>query len=183
MSENGVHNNGDPGLPFSEIHPIVLSMTGVVVGADRSLEFEQDQPRESKYQEIREKFSSPDFQTKETLRLILVQMTMVINDMRARENDPNATAFIRFCSAEIRALRALTKQVKETDRLRHLDVLDFDGPKFKYAWEQLVGYFKQAALNALGNDNNGMVKRIMTELRDIVAMNDEELRRNTEKIL
>ena len=72
--------------------------------------------------------------------------------------------------------------MKQTDRLCHRDVLDFDGPKFKYAWEQLVGYFKQAALNALGNDNNGMVKRIMTELRDIVAMNDEELRRNTEKI-
>ena len=182
MSENGVHNNGGPGLPFSEIHPIVLSMRGVVVGADRSLEFEQDQPIESKYQEILEKFSSPDFQTEETLRLILVQMTMVINDMRARENEPNAAAFIRFCSAEIRALRAITKQVEETDRLCHLDVLDFDGPKFKYAWEQLVGYFKQAALNALGKDNNGMVKRIMTELHDIVAMKDEELRRNTEKI-
>ena len=182
MSENGVHNNGGPGLPFSEIHPIVLSMRGVVVGADRSQEFEQDQPIESKYQEILEKFSSPDFQTEETLRLILVQMTMVINDMRARENEPNAAAFIRFCSAEIRALRAITKQVEETDRLCHLDVLDFDGPKFKYAWEQLVGYFKQAALNALGKDNNGMVKRIMTELHDIVAMKDEELRRNTEKI-
>jgi len=181
MSENEDHNNGDPGLPLSEIHPIVLSMRGVV-GADRSLKFEQDQPRESKYQEIREKFSSPDFQTKETLRLILVQMTMVINDMRARENDPNAAAFTRFCSAEIWALRALTKQVEEIDRLRHLDVLDFDGPKFKYAWEQLVGYFKQAAVNSIGKDNNEMVNRIMIQFRDIVTMNDEELRRNTEKI-
>ena len=84
---------GTRGGPFSQTHPIVLSMTRGVVGADCSLEFEQDQPRESKYQEIREKFSSPDFQTKETLRLILVRMTMVVNEMRAREKDPNAAAF------------------------------------------------------------------------------------------
>jgi hypothetical protein len=182
MSENEVHNNGDAGLPLSAIHPIALNMTGVVVGADRSLEFEQDQPRESKYQEIREKFSSPDFQTKETLRLILVQMTMVINDMRARENDPNAAAFIRFCSEEIRALRALAKQVEETDRLSHLDVLDFDGPKFKYVLKQLAASFKQAALNVLGKDHDEMVNRIMIQFRDIATMNDEEIRRNTKKI-
>lgn len=69
--------------------------------------------------------------------------------------------------------------LRETGQLCHRGVLDFEGPKFRYVFLQLVPYFKQAALNALGKASKEMVPRILREFRDIVAMNEEELRRNT----
>ena len=182
MSEYAGHNDGDPRVPSMEILPIVLSTRAVVVEADRSLKFEQDQPRKSKYSEILEKLHSPDFQTEEILRQILVQMTLVIIDMKSRENDPNAAVFRRARLADLRALGALIKQVNKTDRLRHHNVFDFEGPKFQYVFKQLVDYFKQAAMNALGKGSEELVKRFMMEFRDIVGMKDEEPRRNTQNI-
>lgn len=182
MSDYGERDNGDPRLPSSGIFPIVLDTRAVVVGADRSLTFEQDQPREANYSEILEKLQCPDFETKEILRAILGQMMLIIIDMKAHENDPNAAFYKRGCLADFKALQALIKQVERIDHLCQCDVLDFDGPKFQYVFRQLADYFKQAVLKALGTDSEGKVQRIMMELRDIVAMKDEELRRNTEKI-
>jgi hypothetical protein len=176
------YRNTKPVLPFVEILPIALSTRAVVVGADRSLKVEEDQPRELKYSNILEKLGTPDFQTEEVYRLILREMTLIIIDIRACQNDPNADAFRRNCQETLRALRTVAKQVSKIDQDRHLDVLNFEGPKFQYVLKELCNYFEQAALKALGKDSNGMVKRIMMELRDILAKEDEELRRNTEKI-
>jgi hypothetical protein len=182
MSESAKSNNREPVLSFIEILPIVLSTKAVVVEADRSLKIEQDQPKESRFCEILETLGSPDFQTEEVFRLILAQMTLIIIEMKARENDPYAAVFRRDCQADLAALRVLIKVLNRTDRLRHHDVLNFDGPKFRYVLDQLTSYFKQASLNALGKDSEGMVQRIMMEFRDILAMEEPELRRSTEKM-
>ncbi len=75
-----------------------------------------------------QQLGSPDFQPGAIYRLIGSQMTLLISEMSAHANNPNATRRAKSYLTEIRALRALLKQVDRADKSVHRDVLDFDGP-------------------------------------------------------
>jgi hypothetical protein len=60
------------------------------------------------------------------------------------------------------------------------DVLDFDGPKFKFVAGEFVKYLKEAAQNVLRDEET--VQRLLREFRDIFGVNDEALRRATKRI-
>ncbi len=62
-------------------------------------------------------------------------------------------------------------------------MLNFDGPKFTFVFDKIVNvYLRKAAQKALGKGSDQLVERIITEFSDTIAVNEEELRRETEKI-
>src|SRR5271168_984539 len=137
--------------------------------------------RESKLPEILDKIKDPKVSVAEVTRLIAVEMTLITQDMRTCESEGAAVFKLKSCMAQIRALRAVAEAAKEADAWTKRDVFDFDGPKFQYVFGEFSKEFKKAALTVL-RDDTSTVKSIMMHLRDNLAMRDEEIRRETEKI-
>jgi hypothetical protein len=137
---------------------------------------------ESKLQEILDKIKDPNYSVVEVTHLIAVEMILIVQDMQTCERD-GAAAFRRESyMAQIGALRALDKAVKEADVGRkRADVLNFDGPKFKFVFGEMGVLFKKAAEAAI-KDDESLVKSIMLHFCDIVREHEPELRRETEKI-
>lgn len=143
--------------------------------------------RQSMLPMILEKIHDPNYPLEEVNRLIAIEIAGVAQDMgtlrRQAERTDFTEHFLQKCyDQQIKALAALEKSLTNTDIQRHRDILNFDGPKFQYAFGEFVNWFKLACQQALGRDNETMVQSIMKHYRDIAAMGEAELRSATEKI-
>jgi hypothetical protein len=144
--------------------------------------------RESMFPLILEKINDPNYPLAEVNRLIAIEIAGVAQEMgilcrQAILNNNYAETFVqKSYDQQIKALQALEKSLTNTDLQRHRDLLNFDGPKYQYAFGVNIGWVKLACQQALGRDNETMVQSIMKHYRDIVAMSEAELRRDVERI-
>ena len=175
---------GEPRDNQEDIFPVFINEQTARVPVHGSVPrpFQKQVPnRESKLPEILDKLKDPNFSLAEVTRLIAAETTLIAQDIRTCESD-GAAAFKRKNSmGQITALRALAETAKAADAWAKRDVLNFDGPKFKFALGKIAGYFKEAALKALRGDKS-TVNSIMRHWGDILAVHELELRRETEKI-
>ncbi|VVB52321.1 Uncharacterised protein [uncultured archaeon] len=142
---------------------------------------------ESMLPTILEKIHDRNFPLDEVNRLIAIEIAFVAQEMQqlrqmVSRNDHTETFMQKSFEQQVKALQALEKSLTNTDILRNRDILNFDGPKFVYVFGELVNVFKKAAQDAVGRDNETIVQSIMKHFRDEMAMREDELRRETEKI-
>lgn len=81
----------------------------------------------------------------------------------------------RDLNDRVKALRELQKSLTEGDALSKRDILNLDGPKFTYAFTEIIGWFKKALRDA--GVEEPMTQNIMLQFGDLVKANDESLRR------
>ena len=132
--------------------------------------------------EIIEKLSSSDFQAIEVHRLIAVEIALVTRGMGDRKDNSDAATVLKEGAARVKALRALAGAVEKVDPLTKRDVLNFDGPKFQFVFDELLSYYDQAVKETLGKPGEAMAQQIIKNFRDIIARKEADLRRMTAKI-
>ena len=184
MSEKSESRNGNPNHNQCSPSPLLAEKT-VLVDADGSLtlkETEYPQGEDSKMPEIIKKLGSPNFPAAEIHRLIALENALVTRRMGERRDNLDATTVVKDATAQVKVLRALAKAVKEADRLANRDVLNFDGKKFQFVFDELLLYYEESAKEALGSRSDEIVQRVMKSFRDKIGMKEADLRRKTEKI-
>jgi hypothetical protein len=163
-------------------------MVILLVAADGSVSVSQQERcqdpsgRESRLPEIREKVADASSPAGEIMRLIHEELVLVIQEMVEHEIDAFAAPKLRSCAGQVTALCALQKLVQKLDASSKQDVLNFDGPKFQFVFARLVALFKQAVEQALGKGHDTWSQSVMMHFRDLVAMNEQDLRRETKRI-
>lgn len=156
-----------------------------VVAADGSVsrqDARQNPPgRQSRLPEIQEKLADAKFPAAEIVRLILEEFVLVIEEMVECGRDGSA-ARLKSCAGQVTALCALQRLVERADACSKKDVLNFDGPKFQFVFARLVALFKEAIEQAMGKGHEAWSQSILKHFRDLVAMNEHDLRKETERI-
>lgn len=137
--------------------------------------------QESRLGEIADKLKDPKCSPGEVIRLINHEIALVMLEMRACEREPSAAESKRkSCMAQITALNRWARTLEAFPWTKH-EVLNFDGPKFRFVIAQFSNCFKDAALEVLKGDE-ATVQMIMRLSRDIAVSREEEVRRAAEKI-
>lgn len=88
---------------------------------------------------------------------------------------------LRALEAQIKSLRELSRTLAESENFSKRDVLNFDGPKFKYVFVQLLNLFKQSMLHT-GLLQETQVNNVLKSFQDKFAVYDQVLRKETERI-
>lgn len=87
---------------------------------------------------------------------------------------------LKFLTENVKALRELSKTLSESEVLSKKDSLNFDGPKFQFVFQELIGIFRKAAKDTgLTEDQTNSLLR---NFRDQMAQKEPELRKQTDKI-
>jgi hypothetical protein len=162
----------------------IVAADGSVTVARRELRWAAPS-RVSRLAEIREKLADTNAPADEILRLIHEELVLVIQQMgecAEHGHDKSAVARLKSCAGQVTALRALQKLVVTAEAHSNRDVLNFDGPKFAFVFDRLLDLFRQAVDEALGKGQDSLSQSIMKSFRDLIAANEHDIRRDTEKI-
>ncbi len=130
--------------------------------------------------ELKEKLEDPNFPVHELSRLIALEIISISQQMAECENDPSLQFKMKGYNDQIKGLRELAKSIQETDILSRKDILNFDGPKFKFVFTEIVGTFRKATREA-GCDESLQIS-IMKHFADAMRMKEPDLRRDTARI-
>lgn len=87
---------------------------------------------------------------------------------------------LKFLTENVKALRELSKTLSESEVLSKKDVLNFDGPKFHFVFQELLGYFRKAAKDTGMTEDQ--INSLLRNFRDQMAQKEPELRKQTEKV-
>lgn len=132
--------------------------------------------RDSKLQEILEKISDPSIPTSVSSRLIATEITLILKEM-VEELDMQK---IKMLNSQLRGLKILQESLLEAEKLSKNDSLNFDGPKFQFVFKEITSYFKQA-LKESGIEDS-IVNNVLKHYSDIIKMNDDKLRKDTDRL-
>ena len=74
----------------------------------------------------------------------------------------------------------MSKTLTETEILSKKDILNFDGPKFQFVFQEMIGAIRKSAKETgLAEDQ---INTLLRNFRDTVTQMEPELRKQTEKI-
>jgi len=158
-----------------------------VVTADGSVSVTKQQPeqdppsRESLLPEITEKLKDPNYSISEINRLVCGEFALLAQEMTIYGRHNSTASMSRSWRGQLTYLTGLQKSLQNTQAMSRKEVLNFDGPKFKFFFGRVTKLFREAAEQALGKDSDTSVQSIMRHFRDLVGVNDENLRRETER--
>lgn len=113
-------------------------------------------------------------------RLIAREIACTSEQLSQVQADPNQMWRLSPLREQIKALRELGKTVQEGDALSKKDVLNFDGPKFRYVLREIAIQVKKAAKDA-GLDED-TVLAVLKAFRSAMATREESLRMEVNKL-
>jgi hypothetical protein len=142
-------------------------------------EVTDDLAREDSYlQEIVEKLNDPAYSAIDVLRLVLAEFARLCLHLRRYEDDSAASRFLSRCRAEGRVLLDLANVLERTERLRKkADVLDLDGPKFRFVLRELVKCFESVIHHNIGKNDSGTERSMLLQLKDLMVEREQDVRR------
>lgn len=130
---------------------------------------------------IRAKIADRDFPLADVLRLIGAEIAMVVQDMVSQRVTADNTNIVRGLAQQVKALRALSKQLMDVDKLTEKeDILNFDGKKFHFAMGKLMDLFVKAMQEA-GVPQDLRIS-VVKHYRDLLAQSEPAIRRETQKL-
>lgn len=113
-------------------------------------------------------------------RLIAREIAIANEQLSQVQADPNQSWRLRPLVEQIKALRELSKTLQEGDSLSKKDVLNFDGPKFRYVLREITILVKRAAKDAGLEDDT--VIAVLKAFRSVMATREESLRTEVNKL-
>lgn len=113
-------------------------------------------------------------------RLIAREIAIANEQLSQVQADPNQSWRLRPLVEQIKALRELSKTLQEGDALSKKDVLNFDGPKFRYVLREIAIQVKKAS-QAAGLDDDTVIA-VLKAFRTAMATREESLRTEVNKL-
>lgn len=127
------------------------------------------------------KLADPKYQASEVIRIITVELASVVERMFSLAFTAEELDIRSWLAELVKALRALTEQIMDADRLRKKeDVLNFDGQAFKYVVGEIMRLF-QEALKEAGVEES-LRHGVMVCYRDLLAINEPQIRSEVEAL-
>lgn len=125
--------------------------------------------------------ADPDSSLPDIMRLIALEMALIMKKMTS-ERDPldRGMLSMRDLNDQIKAYRELQRTLTESDALSKKDVLNMDGPKFKFVFKEIVRLFSEAMKDAHVPED--LAQNVMMQFGDKLKTNDESIRREMNKI-
>ena len=128
--------------------------------------------------EIRDMIEDPNQGVAEINRNIAGEIASVTADISCIEQ--SSAYKLKFFTEQIKALRELSKTLSESEVLSKKDILNFDGPKFQYVFQEIVGVVRKSAKESgLSEDQ---INAMLRSFRDTMSLKEPELRKQTEKV-
>lgn len=128
--------------------------------------------------EIIELIANPEKPVSEINRIIAGEIAVATGSISTLEQ---ASGYkLKFLTEQVKALRELSKTLSESEVLSKKDVLNFDGPKFQFVFQELIGAFRKAAKDSGLTEDQ--INSLLRNFRDIMAQKEPELRKQTEKV-
>lgn len=84
---------------------------------------------------------------------------------------------LKFLTERVKALRELSKTLSEAEVLSKKDILNFDGPKFQYVFQEIIGVVRKSARDSGLTEEQ--VNSMLRSFRDSMALREPELRKQT----
>jgi len=111
-------------------------------------------------------------------RIIAGELAVVAGEMASLEQS-NAYR-LSILKEQVKALRELAKTLAENEVLSKKDILNFDGPKFQFVFQEITANFKKAMKDSglLETQTN----EVLRNFRDIMAVKEVDLRKSTERV-
>lgn len=128
---------------------------------------------------ILEMLRNPETPVSDISRCIAQELGAVINAIN-NLNDATTGYRLKFLREQVKALRELSKTLYESETLTKRDILNFDGPKFLFVYQELMSYFRKALLES--GISEDAANAILRQFRDIVTQKEPELRKQCEKV-
>lgn len=159
-----------------------------ILAADGTISRSKSEPEpdpsvgESGMQSIIEKLHDPQYSGIEVMRLILKEQLLAYQALIEYGRDPSKALNAQLCLKVIETLSYLAEQVLANDATSNRDVLNLDGPKFKYFFAEIKKVFEGSLKKALGSGSGHLVQDIMSRFDEIMAQGDQELRIKTASI-
>lgn len=126
---------------------------------------------------IQEKLNDAKCSTSELLRLISAEIAQLIVEIGVHQEDPQAGYRLPIFRGQLKTLRALAGSLLRIEAQRKKeDQLDFDGPKFRYVFGELVKCLEQAMQETLGQNDPAAIQTAKRHFRDIITMREPDLR-------
>lgn len=119
----------------------------------------------------------PDKPVSEIQRIIAAEIASVTGSISCMQESKGYQ--LKFMTEQIKALRELSKTLTEADVLSKKDILNFDGPKFQFVFNEIVAYFRKA-LKETGLPED-QINTVLRNFKDIMALKEPELRKNTDR--
>lgn len=121
----------------------------------------------------------PEAPASDISRLIALELGSTINQISLLQEATSGFK-LKFLKEQVKALRELSRTLFESETMSKKDVLNFDGPKFAFVFQELTGYFKKALTESgITEDQSNAVLR---QFRDIVSQKEVELRKQCDRI-
>ena len=111
-------------------------------------------------------------------RIIAQEIASVTGEM-ALLTQTNAYK-LTILKEQVRALRELAKTLVENEVLSKKDILNFDGPKFQYVFQEITSSFKKSMKDS--GITKASTNEVLRNFRDIMAAKEVELRKATERV-
>lgn len=165
---------------FDTTGGVLVTEPEVVVVPPDTSHAQPDESASEGIERIVQMIQDPEVPLADTTRLIALQIAGVMKKMTI--DDPLSRGAIsqRDLNDQVKAYRELQRTLTESDALSKKDTLNLDGPKFKFIFKELIRFFRQSLKDA-GVDAD-LVQNIMLQFGDIVKANDDNLRRELNKI-
>jgi hypothetical protein len=132
----------------------------------------------ARMQEILEMIEDPNKPVGEIHRFIAGEIAAVTGSISCLEQVSGYK--LKFMTEQVKALRELSKTLSEAELMSNKDSLNFDGPKFQYVFQELMGAFRKAAKDTGLTEDQ--INSLLRNFRDVMAQKEPELRKQTEKV-
>ena len=128
---------------------------------------------------ILEMLKDPETPISDISRCIAQELGSVISAINNLD-DATTGYHLKFLREQVKALRELSKTLNESETLNKRDILNFDGPKFLFVYQELMSYFRKALMESGVTEDSA--NSILRQFRDIVSQKEPELRKQCERV-
>jgi hypothetical protein len=134
------------------------------------------------YPEIQAILKDPSKPITEALRLIAIKMAQLASEIEQHRTDPNLRDWLLVANTQHQLLQSVVEWARGTERETQRKLLDLERPEYNYILEQLMNCHKEACEKALGEHSEEMSQRILLEFRDLVVVQEPEIRRGLKRL-
>ena len=182
MSETGQAVRIAPaGRPWSSTPLPPPTARGLEETQDATEKRIPDPPDMTRMDLINAKMEDPEADPAEICRLIAAETGKVTRELSAMRNNPEEwKAKYKTHSEVIKNLRETANRLNDAELLSRKDILRFDGEKFKFAMGRFIELFVKAMKE--GGIMEDQRSNVMHQYRDLVAIAEQGIRRDTEKV-
>lgn len=161
---------------MSEPETIQIVMEGVKTISENPVV--EKSPREQRLDKITNMIKDPIKPVADINRLIAAEHASITAEIAGLTKSNGYK--LKFLTEQVKALRELAKSLAENEVLAKKDILNFDGPKFQYVYNEVVSTFRKS-LKESGLQES-QVNEVLRNFRDFMSLKELELRKQTEKI-